>query len=73
MRSEFPMQDYLEVVRQGITKKFEEVLRGKPDQLLSLFQKRAPKGEFVVLISGIACSKIDNADALKRIDPPIIP
>lgn len=61
------------VLARELTKKFEEVLRGKPDQLLSLFQKRTPKGEFVVLISGIASSKIDNADALNRIDPPIIP
>ena len=31
MRSEFSMQDYLEVVRQGITKKFEE---GKPKKVV---------------------------------------
>jgi len=34
-----------------LTKKFEEFLRGKPPALLQHFQKRAVKGEFVVLIA----------------------
>jgi len=35
-----------------LTKKFEEILRGKPDVLLEQIKNRSLKGEFVVLISG---------------------
>jgi 16S rRNA (cytidine1402-2'-O)-methyltransferase len=38
------------VLARELTKKFEEFLRGKPDELLELARKRSPKGEFVVLI-----------------------
>ncbi len=38
------------VLAREVTKKFEEYLRGTPAQLLQLAQKRAWKGEFVVLI-----------------------
>ncbi len=38
------------VLARELTKKFEEVLRGKPDELLELARKRSLKGEFVVLI-----------------------
>jgi 16S rRNA (cytidine1402-2'-O)-methyltransferase len=40
------------VLARELTKKFEEVLSGIPSQLLEAMQKRAIKGEFVVLISG---------------------
>lgn len=33
------------------TKKFEEILRGKPEQLSGHLQQRPPKGEFVLIIS----------------------
>lgn len=33
-----------------LTKKFEEVLRGRPDELMEIFSKRTPKGEFVVIV-----------------------
>jgi 16S rRNA (cytidine1402-2'-O)-methyltransferase len=39
------------VLAREITKKFEEFLRGSPEQLLELFLKRKPKGEFVALIA----------------------
>jgi 16S rRNA (cytidine1402-2'-O)-methyltransferase len=38
------------VLARELTKKFEEFLRGTPDQLLDLARKRSLKGEFVVLI-----------------------
>jgi len=38
------------VLARELTKKFEEFLRGTPAELLALLQKRALKGEFVVLI-----------------------
>lgn len=39
------------VLARELTKKFEEFLRGKPEQLLEVLKKRALKGEFVVLVS----------------------
>src|SRR3954451_1557756 len=39
------------VLGRELTKKFEEFLRGTPDELLAIIQKRALKGEFVVLIT----------------------
>ncbi len=41
----------LVVLARELTKKFEEFLRGRPGQLLGHLQKRAVKGEFVVLIA----------------------
>jgi 16S rRNA (cytidine1402-2'-O)-methyltransferase len=38
------------VLARELTKKFEEFLRGNPAQLLEQLQKRAIKGEFVVMI-----------------------
>lgn len=40
------------VLARELTKKFEEFLRGTPNQLLELLKKRSLKGEFVVLVSG---------------------
>ena len=42
------------VLARELTKKFEEFLRGKPVALLEIAQKRSLKGEFVVLVGGIA-------------------
>ena len=39
------------VLARELTKKFEEYLRGTPSELLAIAQKRALKGEFVVLVS----------------------
>ena len=38
------------VLARELTKKFEEFLRGAPADLMEHFSRRAPKGEFVVLI-----------------------
>ncbi|MEO7298280.1 MAG: 16S rRNA (cytidine(1402)-2'-O)-methyltransferase [Verrucomicrobiota bacterium] len=42
------------VLARELTKKFEEFLRGTPEELLELLKKRSLKGEFVVLVSGDA-------------------
>jgi 16S rRNA (cytidine1402-2'-O)-methyltransferase len=39
------------VLAREITKKFEEYLRGSAKELLEIYKKRRPKGEFVVMIS----------------------
>lgn len=38
------------VVLRELTKKFEQILRGSPKELLAHFQDRKPKGEFVLVI-----------------------
>ncbi len=40
------------VLARELTKKFEEYLRGTPEELQELAQKRRLKGEFVVLVAG---------------------
>lgn len=40
------------VLARELTKKFEEFLRGTARELLEIYRKRTPKGEFVVLVSG---------------------
>jgi 16S rRNA (cytidine1402-2'-O)-methyltransferase len=40
------------VLARELTKKFEEFLRGTPEELLTILNQRALKGEFVVLIEG---------------------
>jgi 16S rRNA (cytidine1402-2'-O)-methyltransferase len=40
------------VLARELTKKFEEYLRGTPDELLEILKKRSLKGEFVVLVAG---------------------
>jgi 16S rRNA (cytidine1402-2'-O)-methyltransferase len=39
------------VLARELTKKFEEYLRGTPSELLAALEKRAIKGEFVILVS----------------------
>ncbi|MCC6758752.1 MAG: 16S rRNA (cytidine(1402)-2'-O)-methyltransferase [Candidatus Omnitrophica bacterium] len=48
------------VVTREITKKFEEVRRGKAVELLEHFEKHPPKGEFVMLLKGY--EDVDTAD-----------
>jgi 16S rRNA (cytidine1402-2'-O)-methyltransferase len=38
------------VVCRELTKKFEEIKRGKPSQIIESFRKSKPRGEFVVII-----------------------
>ena len=40
------------VLARELTKKFEEFLRGTPEELSAVLEKRALKGEFVVLVEG---------------------
>ena len=40
------------VLARELTKKFEEFLRGTPQELLAVMEKRTLKGEFVVVIGG---------------------
>jgi 16S rRNA (cytidine1402-2'-O)-methyltransferase len=42
------------VLARELTKKFEEFLRGTPAELLEVTQKRSLKGEFVVMVRGMA-------------------
>ncbi|MFA5276804.1 MAG: 16S rRNA (cytidine(1402)-2'-O)-methyltransferase [Candidatus Omnitrophota bacterium] len=44
----FPTKEVF--IARELTKKFEEVLRGKPAEIIPRFQNTAPKGEFVVVI-----------------------
>jgi 16S rRNA (cytidine1402-2'-O)-methyltransferase len=41
------------VLARELTKKFEEFLRGKPAELLQIAQKKAFRGEFVVLVAPV--------------------
>jgi 16S rRNA (cytidine1402-2'-O)-methyltransferase len=45
------------VIARELTKIYEEVLRGTPEEILSLLEKHAPRGEFVILIEGKALRK----------------
>jgi 16S rRNA (cytidine1402-2'-O)-methyltransferase len=47
------------VLARELTKKFEEVLRGKPAELLEVLKKRSLKGEFVVLVDAAAGPQVD--------------
>ncbi len=44
--------DRLVVITRELTKKYEEVARGKVSQLLDKFTKARPKGEFVLIVAG---------------------
>ena len=57
------LQDVLEVfgdrrvsVARELTKKFEEVFRGKVTEAIEKFQETAPRGEFTVVIEGFLSS-----------------
>lgn len=39
-------------IARELTKKFEEVLRGTPAELLAHFEKKPPRGEFVIVVEG---------------------
>ncbi|MGA2775302.1 MAG: 16S rRNA (cytidine(1402)-2'-O)-methyltransferase [Candidatus Omnitrophota bacterium] len=44
----FPSKEVF--IARELTKRFEEVLRGKPSEIIQRFQNTVPKGEFVVII-----------------------
>lgn len=37
------------ILARELTKKFEEFLRGTPEQLLDIYKEKTPKGEFVLM------------------------
>ena len=39
------------ILARELTKKFEEFLRGTPDELMQALKTKSPKGEFVVLVN----------------------
>ncbi len=45
------MSDRKVVLARELTKKFEEYLTGTPRELLEIYKKRSPKGEFVVIVA----------------------
>ena|SRR5207248_5866867 len=51
------------VLARELTKKFEEFIRGRPAELSPLLEKRAIKGEFVVLIQGYGSSTYSTIEA----------
>jgi 16S rRNA (cytidine1402-2'-O)-methyltransferase len=50
------------VIARELTKKFEEIIRGTPEQLLEHFLKHTPRGEFVILIAGKKYSGLYNTE-----------
>lgn len=52
-------------VSREITKKFEETVNGTLTEVVTHFENRAPKGEFVVVLEGVkyANSQVENMDA----------
>lgn len=53
------------VLARELTKKFEEYLRGTPSELLAKLEKRAIKGEFVVLVGPELPANIEDSDSKK--------
>jgi 16S rRNA (cytidine1402-2'-O)-methyltransferase len=51
------------VLARELTKKFEEYLRGTPKELLEIYKKRSPKGEFVVMIEPAQTDKAHSETA----------
>lgn len=39
-------------IGRELTKKFEEILRGKVSELIEVFEERSPKGEFTLILTG---------------------
>jgi 16S rRNA (cytidine1402-2'-O)-methyltransferase len=52
LKEKFPQRTV--VLARELTKKFEQYLRGTPEELLSAMKDRVYKGEFVVLVEGSA-------------------
>jgi 16S rRNA (cytidine1402-2'-O)-methyltransferase len=50
------------VIARELTKKFEEVTRGRVSDIIDSFSKRKPKGEFVIVIEGAKISKKELGD-----------
>lgn len=57
-------------IARELTKKFEEILRGTPDELIRHFTNKPPKGEFVILIAGKKYAGELNGDTIPQEDDP---
>lgn len=51
------------VLARELTKIYEEFVSGRPAELYDLFQKKSPKGEFVIIMAGKDFLSDDNAAA----------
>jgi len=54
------------VIARELTKKFEEILRGTPSELLKKLEGRSIKGEFTILVDGKQESATDITDRTDR-------
>ncbi|HBS58457.1 MAG TPA: rRNA (cytidine-2'-O-)-methyltransferase, partial [Firmicutes bacterium] len=52
-----------------LTKRYEEVVRGKLSDLLTHFTEQAPRGEFTLVIDGAAEEEIQKEDRAELPDP----
>ena len=48
-----------------MTKKFEEFIRGTVKEIKNVFNERSPKGEFVLIISGVKLPKSFNFNTIE--------
>jgi len=48
------------VVARELTKKFEEIIRGKASFVIDHFRKHRIRGEFVLIIDGCAGTNLEN-------------
>jgi len=51
------------VLARELTKKFEEVIRGKASNVVDHFKGQKPKGEFVVVVEGVHGKKVKASDS----------
>lgn len=66
------MPDRQVCVARELTKKFEEFRRGGPSQLLAHYQAHPPKGEIVVVISGLTRSRLAGSGKTEHQAPESI-
>ena len=53
------------VIAREMTKKFEEFIRGTVQEIKNVFNERSPKGEFVLIISGVKLPKSFNFNTIE--------
>ena len=46
------MGDLYIAIGRELTKKFEEIIRGKVSEVEAVFEKKLPRGEFTLIIEG---------------------